>query len=164
MKGWCRNSPTEPGFRSSTKKAGGEVQSWSSEGVRLCSFKVFLGSRKSFRSSSTSVRSTVARRLLRGTNLSTLLWKGCASRFLSIATAESGLTEPHDQGKRVRFLRDCHDFQAPPGQVSFSPATFVTESVFSPVRKAGRATILTGPSMAFSLHLGRAGMTPARRG
>jgi hypothetical protein len=47
-----------PGFRSSTKKAGSEVRSWSSEGVQLCCFKLFLGFRKSLRSSSPSARST----------------------------------------------------------------------------------------------------------
>jgi hypothetical protein len=78
-------------FPQFNEKAGSEVRSWSSEGVRLCSCKVFLGSRKSLRSSSPSARSTADRCLLKGTNPSPLLRKGCASRFLSIATAASGL-------------------------------------------------------------------------
>jgi hypothetical protein len=49
---------------------------------------------------------------VRGTNPSTLLRKGCASRFLSIATAESGLSAAwtkalekklEDQAEQKRF-------------------------------------------------------------
>jgi hypothetical protein len=72
------------------KRLEARCDPWSSEGVRLCSFKVFWGSRKLLRSSSTSTRSTADRCLSEAQPNRLGCGRVAPSRFLSAATAESG--------------------------------------------------------------------------